>query len=412
MEKNGSPPPFPSLPLHPGSVLRFLAGVIALLLLVSACGGDGKSGGPAKGETPDPPGGKGKGPSTKGSPAQTKKGEGVPVKEPALHPRDRKRIEQALVALKNNLFLNDPEGFAKDFLDVRSLKNILIRTQGKDAWNKMVKAVGKDELEFKKHYRKSLDQLFKDLQTPGVKCSLTQEAILAIKRGAVPPTLLYADKCNSPLGKMIIVVLAGFHDAKALRGLFRLRVLPHQNRLPWYLAGDEKIDALETLTAGEEERVASGLRNLAKAQDAFRDAKHADRDGDGRGEFAFLPELAGVVEVRGTDGCIASGLTGPFREVSKGGVVLSGTHLFCTFLPGPSGPVAGERGGAPESAAVTDAREQGWCAVAWPVAQGAGKGLYFVGPSGTVLKAKSARDYAGMDPAPPAAVGFAESGGE
>ncbi|MHC4600410.1 MAG: hypothetical protein ACYS47_15550, partial [Planctomycetota bacterium] len=84
------------------------------------------------------------------------------------------------------------------------------------------------------------------------------------------------------------------------------------------------------------------------------------------------------------------------------------THLIRLHLPGEGKKTYADRMGELESAGVTDLRERVWCALAWPVAKGCGEGLYFVGPSGEVLRAGNPSPFHGLETAPSPAVGFKE----
>lgn len=322
---------------------------------------------------------------------------------------ERKRLNQALGALKNNVLLGDPDGFRQSFLDVVSLRSIITATKGPEAWQARLREAGaEDDLDFEKAYGDRLERLYEGLRIPGERCELTQERIMAL-RGAGDPDILLADTFASGLGRNFVVVQAALRLDETVVGLLRLRSIPHKNQLKWYFHGDERIASMERLASSESERLNACLKALVRAQKAFCDAAAADVDGDGRGEFAFLPELAGLEDARGADEPYAADELPPLlREVSVRHFALVDTHLVRVFLPGPEGWLQARREGFPEAASVTDARESMWCAVAWPLAEGVGDRIYFVGPSGTVLRSAEPASARGPGQAPPAAIGLAD----
>jgi hypothetical protein len=325
----------------------------------------------------------------------------------SLRPRERQRLVAALQALQNNLLLADPEGFETSFLTVSALGSILSSALGKEAWKKMVAAGGGDRLDFEVEYKKSIRSLYDDLREPGGRCGLDRATLQAVRNSGIPPTLLFADTFASPLGRNFIVALAGLKDDRGLKALLRIRAMPHHNKQKWYLHGDERIDTLDDRVAGERADIGSALETISKEQDAFRGDKVIDRDSDGKGEFGFLPELSGIVELRGSENRREGGGIPPLlREVAVNGVALLGTHLISVHLPGDSVKTFGDRPGAQETSKITDLRERVWCAVAWPVAKGCGRGLYFVGPSGRVLVSEKPSSFFGLESPPPPAVGF------
>lgn len=324
-----------------------------------------------------------------------------------LLPGERRGVVEALETFKNTVFLNDPEGFEQGFLTVRDLKSIVLDLRKKEGWNAMLAPHGGDELEFEKHYRRSIRDFYDDLHPGGDRLGLSEAAFKAVKNSATPPALLLAQTFRFAGDRSRVVVLGGFYDGDALVGLLRLRAMPHQNRRPWLLVGDERLEAVDDLRAGESERVGGALRVLAAAQEGFRKAVSVDRDGDGKGECGFLAELAGVAELRGGQGArVTPDLPMQLREVAGDGTALTGGFLLRLFLPGAAGPVSEERLGAPEPASLTDLRETSWCALAWPAAKGCGAGLYLVGPRGVVLRAEGDTAFAGFAHAPPAAAAF------
>lgn len=118
------------------------------------------------------------------------------------------------------------------------------------------------------------------------------------------------------------------------------------------------------------------LKNVASSQAQLHDAVAIDVDGDGRGEYGWLAELAGAVPVRAGPRQEPHRLTPPllsasFAAVRDGGVRRSG-YVFAVFLPGVGGTWLGEaaHGGGEGRHVDTDAAEQRWLAYAWPQVPG------------------------------------------
>ncbi|GEM_PF-3136519 len=380
--------------------------LLSLCLVLSLACGDG-----------DKPSPSGEGPASSGEgdnrtatppPAGTGGGdEGDPAEggeedvSGTLRPGEKRRLEEALEGLKNSLLYGDPDGFIQGYMSVGDLQSVIEATKGKDAWKERLEEAGGDALEFEKVYRNRLMALYEDLREPGGRCGLSAEAFQAIRSAAKPSRFLFADTFLNPLGRNFIVILGGLSGPEGLRGLIRLRSIPHRNRRKWYLHGDEKIESLPALERREAERIAGALAALQRAQEAFRKSCAVDRDGDGKGEYAFLTELAGLVAARGSEAThVAEGLPEAFLEVSVSGKVLYKTHLITLYLPWKGGYAVEDHPGVLEPSEVTDARETLWYAFAWPVARGCGHGLYFAGPSGPVLKRQGDSPFHGPGKAP------------
>jgi hypothetical protein len=123
-------------------------------------------------------------------------------------------------------------------------------------------------------------------------------------------------------------------------------------------------------SANEAGAIAS-LKNLATAQQRFRDEVRRDLDGDGRGEFGWFAELTGAAAIDGMPPSRVRAeplLTAAFRKVAAGRVQRSG-YWFAVFLPGPGGVWLGEaeQGAGAGRVLDVDAAERDWVAYAWPV---------------------------------------------
>lgn len=159
------------------------------------------------------------------------------------------------------------------------------------------------------------------------------------------------------------------------------------------------------------------LKNLASAQQRFRDEARRDLDGDGRGEFGWLAELAGAVAIDGMPppGTRAEPLLAPaFRKLVVGRVQRSG-YWYAVFLPGPGGTWLGEAelGGGVGRVLDVDAAETAWVAYAWPVERGrTGQRSFLVRADGEVWCCGRSRSEVLVAPPVPGRSGWIGSRGE
>lgn len=121
-----------------------------------------------------------------------------------------------------------------------------------------------------------------------------------------------------------------------------------------------------------EEGAVSRLRELLWAEDMIRAANSIDRDGDGRGEYAFLGDLMGQGEARLANPPLQPGR---FRQVSPG-VYRGEGYGFVVYLPTRGGGATLEGG----AAMIDPARARDrWIAYAFPLeGPGAGRRLFFI----------------------------------
>jgi hypothetical protein len=423
MEPNVHAPDPPARSRRAAAVFAFAAGLalVAGLALLASCGGrGGDNGKTGDGGKAEPPKGGSGGSAQAGSGEWAAGGDGqkkgeeedvAPTDRSSLTPREREAIQEELNGVKNNLLLGDPAGFERAFITSDVLKSVITDLKGKEVWAAMVKAAGGHETEFQKEYKGRIRALYDGLRVPGPRCRLDEATLKAVRNAGLPARMLFADTFANPLGRNYVVVLTGYPDDKGVASLVRFRFLPHHNIRKLYLSGEEVHESAADLAARETERIAGALREIAKAQEAFRAAACADRDGDGKGEFGFLEELAGRDPEEG-DGSkrFESALPHDLRETAVSGVALWDGHLIRAFLPGEKGPSFRFREGRADARAAADAREKSWWALAWPAGEGFGQGLYFVGPSGTVLRSTAPSPWRGLEKAPPFAAGFREGG--
>jgi hypothetical protein len=159
---------------------------------------------------------------------------------------------------------------------------------------------------------------------------------------------------------------------------------------------------------GNEVAAIATLRDIARCQRIFRDARIIDVDGDGRGEAGHLGEMSAAVgprlDARGTrrgpvhPPCIFTPRN--LRPAGAGGVSLHAGYGFALLLPARGGGWVGEHGGIPadspplplDAAVDEDLAEEGWLALAWPVVHGtSGNRVFLVAADGRVLQGDNAR---------------------
>ncbi len=121
----------------------------------------------------------------------------------------------------------------------------------------------------------------------------------------------------------------------------------------------------------EEPPIVGVLRRIARAQRHFHDERTVDQDLDGRGEYATLQELAGVLPPRGGGSVETEALLPPeYGAVDGRGTVQIGEHLIRVYLPAADGHGVNEIKGhytRGDRALSPDLAELAWVAYAWPV---------------------------------------------
>jgi hypothetical protein len=172
-------------------------------------------------------------------------------------------------------------------------------------------------------------------------------------------------------------------------------------------ASDPESDRIQ---ANEASAIAT-LVMIAGAQTAVQSAGAVDVDEDGKGEFAWLGELAGTIPLRerNLEGrthvgkMVLDPTLLPSRFGTANGQPERSGYLFRLYLPGAAveDRAAGIVQGAPTYPDPVNSSER-WCCYAWPVTVGAtGNRVFFVDQEGEILETSNAdKAYSGANRGP------------
>lgn len=147
-----------------------------------------------------------------------------------------------------------------------------------------------------------------------------------------------------------------------------------------------------------EKAVVAELASIAAAQEEFRGKAWVDQDGDGRGEYGLLSELAGGRPFRKHGGFSEPGagdglISRVFRNVSEKGYIEKYGYYFMVFLPGASwaDAIPDSVDLKPGSRDFADGQERFWRVFAWPaVKDGTGRTVFFIDQSGAIYRSDNA----------------------
>jgi len=318
-------------------------------------------------------------------------------------PNERKRLKALIDAVHLAIRINDEMEFAKAFLEFSAYRNLFVKARGPEAWDALPENRGRDEIDRTKAYKARILAFFEKLKDRSAVSDLTRKEL----RDTEKTDLLFADTCSTDFDKHMLVIVAGFVKGDEVRAIFRLRIANFRNQLRIYIMGDERIYAPRSCS---EEGAVKTLQSIHALQAAFLRSRRSDRDRDGQGEFAFLAELMGSLEIRGTTERVPRpDLPRPLREVSDpNGMIVHRGYILRLYLPGQKGAVAGDDSDGGEPASLTDQREARWCAYAWPLSRRfVGSRTLVIGPSGKVYASESLLGD-GIDGFPKAGVAFAK----
>ena len=167
------------------------------------------------------------------------------------------------------------------------------------------------------------------------------------------------------------------------------------------LVGGAALGALALMAVPERYRPGGGdaeaaaiaaLRDLAEAQRRFAAGHAVDLDGDQRGEFGFLSELAGCarlrIDARGRLGASlqAPSLVPPELSPVATGAADNGDYALQVHVPGPGETWVSEcaDGGGGGRIVDIERSERTFRIYAWPLAEGRGERAFCIDESGTV----------------------------
>ncbi|MCI0341594.1 MAG: hypothetical protein L0216_10680 [Planctomycetales bacterium] len=150
------------------------------------------------------------------------------------------------------------------------------------------------------------------------------------------------------------------------------------------------------------------LYAIGRSEEQWKVDKRVDQDGDGRGEYGFLCELAGTANLRTPGGRL--GAMVPLRQfglhpfhgrTDARGVVVADAYCHVCFLAGAGGKVLREANGVPPDGDPANADVQegpgGYGCFAWPNDLADGEWAYFVNSPDQVFRAP-ARDLGWVGP--------------
>jgi hypothetical protein len=147
--------------------------------------------------------------------------------------------------------------------------------------------------------------------------------------------------------------------------------------------------------AVNEKKAVAVLRDFFRKQSVFKQARHMDEDQDGRGEYASIGELSGLINLVRNGVGVAAPLNPPllpiaFQTISLYGDVTLAGYQYGVYLPNANIPPGGLRdvaGGGPSPNVDPNHCEKFWCAYAWPVVAGqTGTRAFFVNQNGVVYQ--------------------------
>ena len=172
------------------------------------------------------------------------------------------------------------------------------------------------------------------------------------------------------------------------------------------------------ITANESVTIQT-LRTIAGGQSNFKVRRIADNEAtpDGDGEYGYLGELAGNVNVRGVAVPLGPPTLGAKLGIVQNGVVTTSGYHYAMFLPGPGGVgVAEDVGGG--KAAVGDVdpslAETLWVCYAWPAQfNSTGNRSFVINHTGDILSTDNLganQGYSGLGTRPAFDAAFVNAG--
>ncbi len=220
--------------------------------------------------------------------------------------------------------------------------------------------------------------------TPAVLRTISSFANLAL---AMVPSLEPKQKTAiaQALSRLAAKASTGYAVSGATAGgqMSEFRGLLGMGFMPAVIAAIAIPNLLESRTTANEAAAAATLKSgFFPAQIQFQAGAYQDVDGDGIGEFGFIPELAGGRAVGGDAAITLSLLAPTFAEPDA---VVSG-YRFTVFLPdGADGALFDQDEPLPAEGA--DQRETAFVAYAWPEDESTGRRMFALDAQGMVYAA-------------------------
>jgi type II secretory pathway pseudopilin PulG len=139
------------------------------------------------------------------------------------------------------------------------------------------------------------------------------------------------------------------------------------------LASAALPNLLAARVSSDESAAIATLRHIYNAQSVVQTSAVIDQDGDGQGEFAWLAEMAGFVQVRDPSGphggpvMMPSSLAKSLGRVDPNGLVSKTGYVYRLVLPSAGGSplVEAGNGGSP-TGEDCDLCETNWLCYGWP----------------------------------------------
>ncbi len=180
---------------------------------------------------------------------------------------------------------------------------------------------------------------------------------------------------------------------------------------------------LSARISSNETAAISTLKTIVSAQSVAQTAGVIDQDSDGLGEYAWLAEMGGVVQMRSSAGPSGgpmmqpSSLAKSLGLVNANGIVTKSGYVYRIALPTIGGaPVTEAGGGGSPAGEDPDLCETTWVCYAWPASYAiSGKRAFAVNQGGEITQTRNSGgasgSYEGLTNLPAADAAF-ESGSQ
>lgn len=164
---------------------------------------------------------------------------------------------------------------------------------------------------------------------------------------------------------------------------------------------------LSSRATANESAAISTLRTLVSAQSQAQTRSAVDVDSDGRGEYLYLAELSGSVNLRGLATPMDPAAVSVSLGVVQNSIVNKAGYHYGLYLPDNAGAgVSEDPNGGKAAANAVDANycETFWVCYAWPAVNGqTGRRAFVVNQTGDLLQTdNSVQLYSGLGVVPPA----------